>query len=39
MIDANSSLPRNVVFSAHMRMRDATLISSIMLNSISALDS
>ena len=34
MIDAKSSLPKKVVFSAHMRMCDATLISSILLNSM-----
>ena len=39
MIDDKSSLPKNVVFSAHVRMSDAILISSIMLNSISALES
>ena len=34
-----SSLPKNVIFSAHMLMRNAAYISSIMWNSISGLDS
>ena len=39
MIDAKSSLPKNVVFSEHMHMHDATLISFINVNSIPTLDS
>ena len=39
MMDAKSFLPKNVIFSAHMHIRDAAYISFITSNYISTLDS